>query len=63
MKYGYDILSESFSVHLPDFTVFYPVKPKHGGNVKILTLLSIKLTLTGKVKWTTELKQEPQVVP
>lgn len=58
MKYGYDILSESFSVHLPDFTVFYPVKPKHVGNAKIPTLLSIKLTLTEAVK----LKQEPQVV-
>lgn len=63
MKYGYDILSESFSVHLPDFTAFYPVNPKHVGNVKIPTLLSIKLTLTGAVKWTTELKQELQVVP
>ncbi len=50
MKYGYDILSESFSVHLPDFTAFYSVKPKHVGNAKILTLLFIKLTLTREVK-------------
>ena len=60
MKYVYMIYyPESFSLHLPDFTAFYPVKPKHVGNAKIPTLLPIKLTLMEAVK----LKQELQVVP
>lgn len=46
MKYGYDT-PESFSRAFTRFHSISPSEAKHGGNVKIFTPLSVKLTLTG----------------
>lgn len=55
MKYGYDT-PESFSRAFTRFHGVTPSEAKRGGKVRIFTPLSVKLTLTGAVKWTTELK-------
>ena len=49
MKYGYDT-PESFSRAFTRFHSISPSEAKHGGNVKIFTPLSVKLTLTGGSK-------------
>ena len=49
MKYGYDT-PESFSRAFTRFHSISPSESKHGGNVKIFTPLSVKLTLTGGSK-------------
>ena len=49
VKYGYDT-SESFSRAFTRFHGIAPSEAKHGGNVRIFTPLSVKLTLTGGSK-------------
>lgn len=49
MKYGYDT-PESFSRAFTRFHSISPSEAKHGGNVKMFTPLSVKLTLTGGSK-------------
>lgn len=49
MKYGYDT-PESFSRAFTRFHSISPSEAKRGGNVKIFTPLSVKLTLTGGSK-------------
>ena len=49
MKYGYDT-PESFSRAFTRFHGISPSEAKRGGNVKIFTPLSVKLTLTGGSK-------------
>ncbi len=49
MKYGYDT-PESFSRAFTRFHVISPSEAKHGGNIKIFTPLSVKLTLIGGSK-------------
>lgn len=49
LKYGYDS-PESFSRAFTRFHGIAPSEAKHGGNVKIFTALSVKLTLIGGSK-------------
>lgn len=49
MKYGYDT-PESFSRAFTRFHGIEPSEAKHGGNVRLFTPLSVKLTLTGGSK-------------
>lgn len=49
LKYGYDT-PESFSRAFTRFHGIAPSEAKHGGNVRIFTPLSVKLTLTGGSK-------------
>lgn len=49
MKYGYDT-PESFFRAFTRFHGISPKEAKHGGNIKIFTPLSVKLTLTGGSK-------------
>ena len=49
LKYGYDT-SESFSRAFTRFHGITPSETKHGGNIKIFTPLSVKLSLTGGSK-------------
>ncbi len=63
MKYGYET-PESFSRAFTRFHSITPSEAKHGGNVKIFTPLSIKLTLTGgsKMDYRIEKRDAFQVV-
>lgn len=49
LKYGYDT-SESFSRAFTRFHGISPSEAKHGGNIKIFTPLSVKLSLAGGSK-------------
>ncbi len=63
LKYGYDT-PESFSRAFTRFHGITPSEAKHGGNVKIFTPLSVKLTLTGgsKMDYRIEKRDAFQVV-
>lgn len=63
LKYGYD-MPESFSRAFTRFHGITPSEAKHGGNVKIFTPLSVKLTLTGgsKMDYRIEKRDAFQVV-
>ena len=63
LKYGYDT-PESFSRAFTRFHGITPSEAKHGGNVRIFTPLSVKLTLTGgsKMDYRIERRDEFQVV-
>ena len=63
MKYGYET-PESFSRAFTRFHSITTSEAKHGGNVKIFTPLSIKLTLTGgsKMDYRIEKRDAFQVV-
>lgn len=63
LKYGYDT-PESFSRAFSKFHGIAPSEAKHGGNVKIFTPLSVKLTLTGgtKMDYRIEKREAFQVV-
>lgn len=63
LKYGYDT-PESFSRAFTRFHGIAPSDAKHGGNVKIFTPLSVKLTLTGgnKMNYRIEKRDAFQVV-
>ena len=63
MKYGYDT-PESFSRAFTRFHGISPSEARRGGNVKIFTPLSVKLTLTGgsKMNYRIEKREAFQVV-
>ena len=63
MKYGYDT-PESFSRAFTRFHGITPSEAKHGGNVRVFTPLSVKLTLTGgsKMDYRIEKREAFQVV-
>lgn len=63
LKYGYDT-PESFSRAFTRFHGIAPSEAKHGGKVRILTPLSVKLTLTGgnKMDYRIEKRDAFQVV-
>lgn len=63
MKYGYDT-PESFSRAFTRFHGITPSEARHGGNVKVFTPLSVKLTLTGgsKMDYRIEKREAFQVV-
>lgn len=63
LKYGYDT-PESFSRAFTRFHGITPSEAKHGGNARIFTPLSVKLTLTGgsKMDYRIEKRDEFKVV-